>query len=592
MKPGRNDLCPCGSGKKYKKCCSKKFETPAAPATAANSNAPSVAEMGQLVALYDAGQYVEQERGTRLLLDRYPDCGFAWKVLAVSLQKQGKDALSALQRGTELLPHDAELHSNLGVSLRDLGQLDDAMTCYRRALAINPAYADAHNNLGTALQTSGQFDDAVASFRRALAIKPDFANAHSNLILCMDLSEQADSLAQQAERMKWDQTHAAPLWKAPVHTNDRATTRRLRVGYVSGDFREHSAPSAFGGMLTQFDRAHFDVYAYSNFSGKDDRVTTLFKQNVTAWRAVAHLSDAAVAQLIRDDRIDILVDLSGHSAYNRLLVFAHKPAPIQITAWGCASGTGMRAMDVLFADRVLVPPEERKHFVEQVRYLPCVIGATMNETFPKVNELPAFSSDIISFGSFNRLAKVSQQAYQAWCKILLAVPKSRIILKTVELSDAATRERVLQFFTQEGVDQERVILLGKTSRYEHQQAYNLLDLAVDPFPFGGGVTALEGLMMGVPMVSLRWPTTAGRASASFLTHLGLADWIAETQDQYVALAIQKASDLQALGVLRQQLRGIFTSSVMGDPIAYTRAVEQEYRSLWGEWCANRNEACK
>jgi predicted O-linked N-acetylglucosamine transferase (SPINDLY family) len=388
------------------------------------------------------------------------------------------------------------------------------------------------------------------------------------------------------ERKKWDEIYAAPLWQDTPHTNDPTPTRRLRIGYVSADFRAHSAARIFGGMLTRYDHSQFDVFAYSNLNGKDDEITELFKRNVTAWRNIVGVSDEAVAEMIREDEIDILVDLSGHTAGNRLLVFARKPAPIQITAWGYATGTGMRAMDVFFTDPVMVPPNEKPYFTEEVRYLPSVVGAFFNEPFPDVNELPALSDGIITFGSLNRLTKVSAEAYRVWAEVLLAVPRSRLILKTPELNDAAVRERVAGHFTQAGVAAERIIMRGKSSWHDHMQAYNQIDMALDPFPHGGGVTALEGLMMGVPVITLRWPTVVGRLSASIMTTLGLTDWITETQEQYVALAIRKASDLQSLAELRQQLRGMFTSSIIGDQVAYTRAVEQEYRLLWKEWCAN------
>jgi predicted O-linked N-acetylglucosamine transferase (SPINDLY family) len=682
-----------------------------------------LAETNQLVALFNAGNYAEAEAQAHLLIEQHPNSGFAWKALGASLQKQGKNAVSALQKATKLLPDDAEAHYNLGVSLQDigrlseaetsyrralhinsnnaqihcnlgttlyslnrldeaeaslrralvinkdfveshnilgnvlsalgrldeaeacfrkalaikpdyadalsnlgsvlhdLGRLDDAKTCCLRALEINPDFAQAHNNLGNTLLNLGQLDDAMISlhralsikqdfseaynnlgnvllklgqiddmensYRKALEIKPDFAVAHTNLIFALDLMPDKDIACLQDERKRWDAMHAAHfLYRPPTHANSPDPVRRLRIGYVSADFWEHSAAMVFGAMLTRYDQSQFDVFAYSNSKGQSDKFTELFRQNVTAWRDIAGLSDDAVAKIIREDRIDILVDLSGHSAGNRLLVFARKPAPIQVTAWGYATGTGMRAMDVFFTDPVMVPPEEQHYFTEQIRYLPSVVGAFFPEPFPDVNELPALSDGSITFGSFNRLVKVSNQTYRAWAEVLLAVPRSRLILKAAELSDAAVRDRVIEHFTQAGVEVDRITLQGKTSWYEHMQAYQQIDMALDPFPHGGGVTALEGLMMGVPMITLRWPTTTGRLSASIMTTLELPDWIAETQQQYVELAIQKASDLKSLAALRRQLRSIFTSSVIGDHAAYARAVEQEYRQLWQNWCAS------
>ena len=291
--------------------------------------------------------------------------------------------------------------------------------------------------------------------------------------------------------------------------------------------------------------------------------------------------------MIREDRIDILVDLSGHTTGNRLLVFARKPAPLQITAWGYATGTGMRAMDVFFTDPVMVPPQDKQYFSEEIRYLPSVVGSFFTHRFPDVNNLPALADGNVTFGSFNRLVKVSKITYRAWSKVLLAIPRSRLILKAPELSDPTIQKLVIENFVKEGAVAEQIILLGRTPWYEHMQAYNQVDIALDPFPHGGGVTAMEGLMMGVPVITLRWPTMTGRLSASIMTTLGLSDWIAESQAEYVELAIRKAKDLQSLSALRQQLRSLFSSSVIGDQSAYARAVEKEYRQLWQEWCASQ-----
>jgi predicted O-linked N-acetylglucosamine transferase (SPINDLY family) len=539
-------------------------------------------------ALYVLGQFDDAVASCRRAVELKPDYVEAHSNLGNALQALGQpdDAEVSYRRALQVNPDHAQALYNLGTVLQVLGQFNAAAASCRRALELKPDFAEAHACLGNALQILGQLDAAMSSYRRALELKPDYVDAHSNLIFALDMSDTAGLTARHGEREKWNEAHAEPLWREPVHANDRAPARRLRVGYVSADFKNHSAARAFGGMLTRYDRAQFDVFAYSNFKGKADRTTDLFRQSVTVWRDIIGLTDESVAELIREDQIDILVDLSGFTAGNRLLVFARKPAPVQISAWGYASGTGMRAMDALFSDPVMVRPEERRYFAEEVRYLPSFMGAFFNDPFPGVNELPALSGGTLTFGSLNRLAKVSEQAYRAWAEVLLAVPGSRLLLKTGELDDASTRERVAGHFTRAGVAADRIIMLGKTSWHEHMRACNRIDLALDPFPQGGGVTALEGLMMGVPMVTLRWPTIVGRSSASALTVLGLTDWIAETREQYVELALQKAADLASLAELRRKLRGIFEASVIGDPAAYARAVEREYRQLWREWCAN------
>ena len=545
--------------------------------------------------------------------------------LGLILQELGRldEASASYHQALQINPGYAQGHNNLGVTLQELGWLDQAEASYRQAIKLDPDYVNAlynlgivlqaqgltaeaeaihrrtlslkpdhagtHCNLGTVLLGKGQNDAALASFRRALQIKPDFIVAHNNLIVALDMSDKIGLSELQAERSQWAQTHAAPLWQDTVHANERVTERRLRIGYVSADFREHSASKVFGGMLTQYDRSKFEVYAYSNTRIKDDRYTELFRQNVTVWRSIVGLSDQAAARMIQDDQIDILVDLSGHTAGNRLLVFARKPAPIQITALGYAAGTGMQAMDVFFTDRVMVPADEQHYYREQVRYLPSSLCLFTMDPFPEVNALPALSSACITFGSFNRLAKTSESTYQTWAEILRAIPGSRLVLKTGELDDTNSRSRIAGYFTSAGIAAERIVMIGKTSWYQHMQAYHSVDIALDPFPHGGGVTALEGLMMGVPVITRRWPTLTGRISASLMTTLGLTDWIADTPEQYVQIAVGKAGDVQSLSALRGKLRAMVSGSVLGDQSAFVRAVEQEYLKLWQEWLA-RNPA--
>jgi predicted O-linked N-acetylglucosamine transferase (SPINDLY family) len=439
------------------------------------------------------------------------------------------------------------------------------------------------------LLSLGKNDEAVKCFRRALQLKPDFVVAHSNLIFCLDMAPSADLSELLQERKRWDERHAARFLQAIPYSNTRSPDRLLRIGYVSADFRNHSASKAFGAMLTRYDRGQFEVFAYSNYKGEDDRYTRLFRQNATGWRNISAMSDEAATQQIREDRIDILVDLSGHSAGNRLLVFARKPAPVQITAWGYAAGTGMRAMDVFFTDKVIVPPEEQRFYSEEVRYLPSALGSFFIDPFPDLNELPALNLGSITFGSFNRLAKISGQTYRTWAQILLQIQGSRLILKTPELNERSNRERILSYFENAGLDADRIVMLGGSSWFEHMRAYQEVDIALDPFPHGGGMTAMEGLMMGVPVITLNWPILTGRLSSSLMTTLGLQDWIVQSEDQYLELAIKKSAQLPQLSVLRQTLRALFSASIIGDQGAYTRVVEQEYRALWQAWCVSAGE---
>ncbi len=498
------------------------------------------------------------------------------------------EAIASYDRALTIKPDYAEALNNRGAALGALYRYDEAEASYHRALRINPEYPEAHNNLGSLFGNMGWLEEAIASFRRALELKPEYAEAHSNLIFTLDMSTSEDIASLQAERKVWSESYAMPLFVERAFSNTLDPDRRLRIGYVSADFRGHSAARAFESMLFHFDRQHYEIYAYSN-NHREDTLTQRFKQNVTGWRKIAGLPDDAVANLIRQDQIDILVDLSGHSAGHRLLVFARKPAPIQITAWGHATGTGVKAIDVFLADAVIVPPEERSLYAETVRYLPCALCYSSDATPPPVNVLPALQQPGITFGSFNRLSKVSDPTITLWSRVLQAIPDSRLILKTPELDDDATREHVLARLARAGIEAARVTLQGKTNWDRHMAAYHQIDIALDPFPQGGGITTLEGLLMGVPAITLRWPTVAGRISATVLTTLSLTDWIAETEDDYVQLAIDKAHSIEALAVLRSTLRERFKESVLGNANDYVKIVEKEYRDLWRAWAQKQIE---
>lgn len=539
--------------------------------------------------LLSQSRLTEAASGYREAIRLKPDFAEAHNNLGIVLRELGRPAEAEARylEAIRIQPDYAEAHSNLGITLHELGRSSDAAQRIKQALLISPMLAEAHCNLGNVLLGLGRQAEAQASYRRALQCDPDFAEAHSNLIFTMDLAVGSDTAMQQQERKNWHAAHAAHLYQQRNFSNARDPDKRLRIGYVSADFRVHSAAYAFGAMLTKFSPDDFEIVAYSN-SNREDAMTQRFQQHVTLWRKIIGMSDEAVVDMILADGIDILVDLSGHSSGNRLLVFARKPAPIQITAWGYASGTGLRAMDVFFSDTIFVPPEEASLYAEQVRYLPCAISYFSPDVAPDVSRLPALSGHGVTFGSYNRLAKNSEAAYRAWAKILRAVPDSRMIFKTPVLDDAAVQDQVRAYFTSAGVAAERIILLGKSPHDEHMAAFNQIDISLDPFPHGGGVSALEGLLMGVPVVTLNWPSLAGRISASIMTTLAMPDWIAGSEDEYVQLAIQKATDIPSLSVLRGQLRGRFMTSVIGDQTAYVRYVEREYRQLWREWCVTHS----
>ncbi len=574
----------------------------------------------QFVSLFKSGRYVDLEAKARELLEKYPESGLGLKALGTTLRMQNKneEALPILQRAAEYMRDDPQTQYNAGVVLHGAQRFHEAIECYQRSLELKPKQPEVLNNLANALKaigkpyealehyqhalqidstmneihvnmandllTLGRYTEAVERYEYALKIAPEYIDAHNNMIFAKDLMVGQTTETLQAERRRWDEKHAKKLRETRAHMNNPDPDRKLRIGYVSADFREHSASKGFGGMLTAYDKSRFDVYCYANILRKEDKLTELFRDSVTHWRDISGLTDNAASKIVRDDEIDILVDLSGFSGGNRLLLFARKPAPIQITAWGYATGTGMGAMDAMFSDRVLIPEDERRHYVEEVRYLPVFMGAFFHESFPEVSESPALLDGIVTFGSFNRLAKVTEETMDVWARILHAVPKSRLVVKDSDLTDPHSRDRIGGFFGKRGIAPERIVLQGGTTWDEHMLAFGQIDIALNPFPQGAVITAIEGLMMGVPLIALRWPTLGGRSSVSILTLLGMTDWIAETEEQYVAIAVEKAKDIQGLAALRANVAGMVENSILGDAEGYARLVEAEYRDIWRKWC--------
>jgi protein O-GlcNAc transferase len=499
--------------------------------------------------------------------------------------KQWQAAAEAYEVVLALDPRHIDAHNNLGVVRQELGDRDGAIQCFEQTIALSDAYPQAHTNLAHLLRDRGRYAEAIQAYRRALALRPDDFEAHSGLILVLDHDDAASPADRLAERRAWNDRHAAALTAAArPHANQRDPGRRLRVGYVSGDFFYHSASSGFIPVILHHDPAQIEPVCYATLK-KSDAQTERLKASVPLWRDVTGWTDAAVAEQIRADEIDILVDLGGHSGSGRLLTFAHRPAPVQVTAWGYITGTGLDAMEYLFADAVVVPPEAERWYTEQVVRLPSVVCYEPPSNLPAVVPPPILERGTVTFGSFNRATKLTDPALDLWARVLVAVPQSRLILKSPGLNDPQNRQRILSRLAAGGVAAERVEILGQTPLIEHITTYGRIDIQLDPFPHVGGATAFEGLMQGVPCVTLLGDLIQGRLSASFLSMVGLADLIAETPDQYVEIAARLAADPARLARERTDLRARVLASPLADAPTYTRSVEAAYRELWVHWCA-------
>jgi predicted O-linked N-acetylglucosamine transferase (SPINDLY family) len=536
-------------------------------------------------ALHQKGQYLEAVACCRQALRLKPDSAEAHNHLGLALVKQGKidEAIASYHRALELRPDTPEIHNNLGLALDAQGKEEEALACYQEAVRLNPKFAAAYSNSGIAHQKRCQLDEALACFRQALQIKPDNAHAHSNLLGVFPYHPDYDARAMFEEYSHWNQAHAEPLKKhIQPHTNQPNPDRKLRIGYVSPDFREHVDSFFTIPLLSNHDHRHFEIFCYADVLCPD-AVTERLRGYADCWRSTAGLSDQQVADLVRGDQIDILVDLELHLAGNRLLVFARKPAPVQVAWLGCPGTTGLSTMDYRLTDPYLDPPGLFDAFYseESVR-LPdtfwCYDPLTDR---PAVNALPAVNNGYITFGCLNNFCKVNDGCLALWARVLRAVPQSRLLLLAPR---GWARDHVGARFHQEGIAAERVEFVHNQPRKDYLKLYHRIDVCLDPGPYNGHTTSLDAMWMGVPIITLVGKTVFGRGGWSQLSNLGLQKLAAESPEQYVALAAQLAGDLCRLQELRGSLRQRMQRSALMDGNRFARHMEEAYRQMWRKWC--------
>ena len=477
--------------------------------------------------------------------------------LGVVLMDQGKldEAAAALRQAIHISPGLVEAHANLGNVLTRQRKLDEAVVALRRAIHIKPDHAETYFILGRALTSQVKIDEAIAAYREAIRIKPDYAEAFSNLLLCMNYDDELTNDHVFAAHREWDERYSHRAPQPAAYANDCEAARRLRIGYFSPDFRQHSVAHFIEPLLKEHDRQTVEVLCYAEVA-RPDLVTTRLQGLADHWLGTVGLSDQEVADRIRADGIDILVDLAGHTANNRLLVFARKPAPVQVTWLGYPNTTGVKAIDYRLVDTVTDPAGEADAWASEnlVRldggYLCYGVEDGPEPTLP-----PCRTSGTVTFGSFNNPSKVSAATLDVWAKLIRRLPHARLLLKGMPFNDAMTRALFLSRLRERGVALERVELMPwLAGSGEHLAMYERVDIALDPFPYNGTTTTCEALWMGVPVITLRGHRHAGRVGASLLTQIGLMDLIANSTEEYVEIALTLAGNPGRLDYLRRTIR--------------------------------------
>jgi len=551
-----------------------------------------------------------------------PNLAETWSNLANTWQQQGQStkAIAAFRRAIALKPDYAMAHNNLGTALLANRQVDEAVAEFRQALALQPNLALAHNNLGTAWKEHGRMDEAIAAYRDALGAEPNFvlalsnlANAlndrgelhesiplyeraihsahcppgiHSNYLVALHYSSQSTPRLLSEAHAAYDRSHALPFRGSsqPRPAEIHGPHRPIRLGFISSHFHFHPVGHFLVRLLENLDRREFAAVCYSDRS-RPDAMTARLQACVAAWHQVESLSDEQLTQRIRDDQIDILFDLAGHTAGNRLLVFARKPAPIQITWLDYVGTTGLSAIDYILADPRQIPPEAEPFYREKVLRLPHdYICFDPPAAAPVVGPLPATKNGYVTFGSFNIAPKTTFAIVQVWSRILREISDARLILKNRAFSEPSVSARIRCWFGEESIDSDRILFEGWSPQAELLAAYHQVDIALDTFPYNGGLTTCEALWMGVPVVTCPGETFASRHGLAHLTAGGFTETIARDLDDYVDIAVALATDIPRLSALRTALRPRIAKSPLCDGPRFAKDFESLMREVWRRWC--------
>ena len=533
------------------------------------------------VTLKAQGKLNEAEVSCRQAIKLKPDYAEAYNHLGVILQNLGRlnEAEASCLKAITLKPDHAKAYNNLGVILQKLGRLNEAEASYRQAMKLKPNYAEAQSNLGVILQKLGRLNEAEASYRQAMKLKPDYAEAHSNLLFLY-----SGFMYESSHYLKKAREYGQQIAKSVVSKYSTwlcvGNTKILRVGMVSGDLKNHPVGYFLEEFLNQLDEFDFELYAYTTQSNEDD-LTLRIKPGFTRWKSLVGISDVDAADHIYNDGIHILIDLSGHTAQNRLPIFAWKPAPVQISWLGYFASTGVAEIDYILGDPYVTPTEEANHFSEKIWQLPeSYICFTEPEVDIDVVSLPALDKKKVTFGCFNKIARITDPVVRVWSEILHAVPTAVLFLKDKNFEVESIRESFYDRFKVNGIQKDRLILEGQSPRSKYLAAYNRVDIALSPFPYGGGTTSAEGLWMGVPVITMQGNHFLSHLGESIANNTGLSDWIAVDEEDYVAKAIAFSTDLEGLEKLRSRLRAQVLSRPLFDAERFANHFKNALRGMW------------
>jgi predicted O-linked N-acetylglucosamine transferase (SPINDLY family) len=531
--------------------------------------------------------------------------------------KQFDEALASFDKAISIKPDYAEAFNNRGNTFTELQRLDEALASFDKAISIRSDFAEAFNNRGSILHQTKRFYEALKSYEKSISIKPDFAQAlhnrgftlqnlnlfeealgsyeaainqnpdyfvaQSNRLYLMSYMQNLSASDRLEEARKFGSNVTRAARRKFTFWNNGTVSKKLRLGFISGDLRRHSVGLFLESVLSRLDQSKLHLIAYSNNS-VEDTLTVRLKKYFRPYKSLDGLVDEEAANLIHDDEVQILIDLSGHTAFNRLPVFAYKAAPIQVSWLGYWATTGVKEIDYLIGDPYVTPLEEAQHFSEKIKRLPeTYFCFTQPDIDVEVKDLPAKKNGYITFGCFNNFSKINKSVITLWSKVLLSIDRSRLFLKTEQLGDSSLIYETVGLFTSCGVSAERLHFEGQSNFREYLESYNKIDIALDPFPFPGGTTSAQALWMGVPVLTKKGNRFISHNGETIAHNSRQADWIADDDNDYLAKAIHFSSDIQALAKLRSGLRAQVLGSPLFDADRFARNFENAMFEIWEEY---------
>ncbi|MEK6771737.1 MAG: tetratricopeptide repeat protein [Pseudomonadota bacterium] len=498
------------------------------------------------------------------------------------------EGIRCYRQALRIKPGYADAHTNLGNALDDQGLIEEAFSHYLEAIRLNPLIAEEHSNLARALTDQGRLEEALFHYREALRIKPEYSEAHSNLLFTLNYDPATDPAEVHREHIRYGEAHAGRLDTSLPLLNAPDPNRRLRIGYLSPDFYTHSVAYFIESILANHDPAQTEIFCYAN-NKRSDETTERLKGLVAHWRNTWGIADARVADTIQSDNIDVLVDLAGHTAHSRLLVFARKPAPVQVSYLGYPNTTGLAAMDYYLTDAWADPPGmTEKFYTEKVIRLPRGLSCYRPiPDAPEAEPLPVLTAGHITLASFNNLAKINHAVISLWAQILHKLPDSRLLVQDKAFANSSVQSKFREQFEQKGITANRLELMKRTGLKEHLALHQHVDIGLDSFPWNGHTTTCHTLWMGVPVITLSGKTHAGRLATSLLNQIGLEELVANTPEEYIDKTVRLATDLPRLGELRRSMRQRLLGSPLCNGAGFTRDLEAAYREMWKKYCDQR-----